>query len=366
MGVKSLGRKLLTTIFAAAILAIPAPLSDIDAHASYPVDTPEEQLHDGISSIFNYNALESDISLRCDDKTILRSQRAEKPRSRNTEIQGKSSQGDLFLPSLVHRSPRLTEDNQNKVREILDTIPAHQKDLFFTNGGTWVFTEHTLVEALPEYDNHSKTDPDTGDVSYPYYESYVGVYIHGEKRVYVTFNLADVSVFKQDNQIIKSIGYRPPRNDLTGTAHHEIGHFFNYLIAERYMQLQTPDGQTAGSVSESAQFDEAYKADVQDLLQKSKDDPDLDLTRLSYYLTEEYEQTQLGGDHETLSRAKSEALAELWSEISGYGDNNIRDIFPRSYLVLTDIDLELQKAYEAKGQSCILTNSGIAFDLPSI
>ena len=354
MGKSDPFNKLMLAFVAAVALVVALPVNESNSYDTPPEPTPTTEEAQGLSAIFNSRSLENNYGRSCQDISAMRDAQVEPPSQASTP--------DAFrqrLARTTYYSPHLTTEHRTEAQTISMDLDDYQESLLFMHGGSWVFTEHSLVEALPDYDDVVKTDPVTGDItSYPYYEDYVGLYRSHERRLYVTFGIGDVSTTQENGTLIKSVAFREPAGTAISTADHEYGHFLDHIIGTYYLQGSEAD---TPRFSSTDLFTQAYLADVAHIMVGGYATSDI-----SYYLPAHFADEVLGGDHEDINRARQEAFAELWSEVTGSGDNDIQNRFPQSYALTQEINEIMQNAYEQNGTKCIFTEGGIAFNTPSI
>lgn len=354
MGESDPFNKLMLVFAAAVALVFALPIHNGNSDTPLPETDPVTEEVQDLSTIFNRAALENNYSRSCEEKSGMRAGQVEPPSQESTP--------DAFqqrLTRTTYYSPSLTDEHRAEAATISASMEDFQENLFFMHGGTWVFTEHSLVEALPEYDDVVKTDPSTGDItSYPYYEDYVGLYRNHERRLYVTFSIGDVTTSQEDGTIVKSIAFRDVAAPAQSTADHEYGHFLDHIIGTYYLQ---GSAENADRFSSTDLFQQAYLEDVAHIIAGGYSTSDI-----SYYLPTHFANEAAGGDHEDIGRARKEAFAELWSEATGTGDQSIQNRFPRSFALTQEIQNILQDSHQENATQCIFTEGGIAFNAPSI
>jgi len=225
-------------------------------------------------------------------------------------------------------SPHLSAQERQEAEEVLNSVPPHVMDLFYTLGGVAIFTEYSLVEALPAYATAKDED------KYPYYNVYVGLYRGGEKRVFMTFSVANIEERRQGPVIT---GYRPIHDSKYRVFHHEIGHFIDDVIGEHgspfieFGQIKFSDRQ---------EFVRRITEDLNALAASNRGQAELSWR--SYFLPKEHNGVPLYGQKDNAGDIRGEVFAELWAEVHGHGVYRLREYFPRTYELVNALNNDLK------------------------
>lgn len=228
-------------------------------------------------------------------------------------------------------SPHLSPQNRREAEAVLNSIPRHIMDLFYSTGGVALFTERSLVEALPGYASTQENG------RYPYLDVYVGLYRGGERRVFLTFNTAE---FRQNGRTLEITGYRPVFDNRYRVFHHEIGHFIDDIIGE----LGAPVLEFGRyRFSDRQEYVDRLTQDMNDLIAANRNRGELSWR--SYFLPKEYRGVELFGQKDSIDDIRGEVFAELWAEVSGHGTHNLRSFFPRTYALVYALNEDLKRLH---------------------
>lgn len=235
-------------------------------------------------------------------------------------------------------SPHLSPASRREAEAVFNSMPRHVMDLFYTLGGVSLFTERSLVEALPDSAREKK------DNRYPYYNVYVGLYRNHEKRAFVTFKIAEIA---ERNGVPQVTGYKPVLDKRTRVFHHEIGHFINDVIGE----LGSPFFEFgAYRFSDRAEFIARLRQDLDALAVANRTQAELKWR--SYFLPKNHNGVSLFGSKDDLGDIGSEVFAELWAETQGHGVFNLKSFFPRTYALVEALNEDLKYLHANRGPSC--------------
>ncbi|MCB9991129.1 MAG: hypothetical protein H6867_07085 [Rhodospirillales bacterium] len=309
---------------------------------------PDKPDDTDLSALFNRQAVAETYAISCDMRDFVREASYRTPSRRYTSDDFRGGSANI---TAIY-SPHLSAEDRLKAEQFLDTIPGHVGDLFYKQGGVFVFTSQSLAEALPGYADHKDKHG-----NYPYQNNYVGLYRGNEKRVFVTFGLANIEK-TDDGFEIK--GYRPYGGNKIGVFHHELGHYIDDMLGGLGRKERTSDPNDIlqhlqahrhdDRFTDTAAFREALEADFEELVKKPH--ADYALKFRSYFLPDSYKGTKLYGQKDSWDDTGSEVFAELWSEVHGYGTYDLAYYFPRTYQIVKDVDRELRQIYEQNKREC--------------
>lgn len=341
----------LTRIFSAAAL-----VAFLASCASTSVDIRKEigtTTGTPLQDHFNTAALVQDTTQACYEKQEMRDDNVRRHVFRDTPDAFKKKGNDLVI-----MSPRLSDSQVREANRLVADIPDHLQDLFYMHGGVWVFTRDSLVEALPRYGDSRFEDDDGIN---PFYESYSGLYIDNERRLYMPFNIGDVRTKTVNGEEVKDVRYYPLRTNKYRTLHHEYGHFLDSILGLEYTEREHR-GRTHHFVETDA-FKEAFDKDMRALHSKIRRG-EINREAYSYFLPATYGGEAYGGEHTDLIRAKKELLAGVWAELMGEWSRStdMQSNFPTVYALLEYANQTIKDNYEQRAQQCDYSRDGQATD----
>ncbi len=321
---RGLSLKPMAALLLASFIAA-TPLQDNEANAN----------SNSLSAEFNRKAVARSYAMACDERDYLRDANIKEPSQRSTPKYFKKKLSDIAL-----YSPLLKPEEKEAAERLMESIPDYARDLFYTQGGVFIFTAQALAEALPDYSDYRKKDG-----SLPYQNTYVGLYIYSEKRAYLTFY---TGVLDKNGQVI---GYEVMDGNKPRIFHHEIGHFLDDVLGE----VGAPFFEFgAKRFTDRDSFKDSLKADMDALVDDNKSFTVKDFERRSYFLPETHKEKPLYGKRKGYLDTRKEVFAELWAETQGRGVYNLYKYFPRTYKLMQDMDKELQQLYSKNTKSCDL------------
>lgn len=233
-------------------------------------------------------------------------------------------------------SPYMDDEAKLIARKMIGSVPDYVMDLFYQQGGVFIFTSRSLVEALPNYADYIDEKGQR-----PYHNYYVGLYFGDEKRIMVTFNLA--RIVEDRNGGYQILDYEP-LNGKFRVFHHELGHYIDDALGE----LGT--GEPSKKFTDSQNFLKALEADLVEIARAGHSKALLKY--LDYFLPEEYKGVKLFGRKGHWPAIRGEVFAELWAEIQGHGVYELNKYFPRTYELIRQVDRELRLLRAANGRDC--------------
>lgn len=300
---------------------------------------------------FNTAALIQDTTQSCYAKENMRADNVRRHVFNSTPDAFKKKGNDLVI-----LSPKLSDSQRREAQRLVADIPDHLQDLFYMHGGVWVFTRDSLVEALPVFGQDRYEDENGIN---PFYESYSGLYIDNERRLYMPFNIGDVRERTVNGETFKDIRYYPLRTNKYRTLHHEYGHFLDSILGQEYVEREHR-GRTHHFVETDA-FKEAFDKDMKALHDKIRRGQ-INTSSYSYFLPATYDGEAYGGEHTNLIRAKKELLAGVWAELMGEWSRstNMEGNFPTVYALLEYANQTIKDNYEQRANQCDYTQDGSA------
>jgi hypothetical protein len=290
-----------------------------------------------VSASFNKKALADQLALSCTERTERRRQSMRPPFSPNTPPEY-MPQGTQFLIKLQN----MNSHRRPVADRIFKNLGDHIKDIAYINGVVYVFP-HVVGEASPVL----------GDD--PGYYNDAGLYIALERRAYIPFDKADITVAPDGKITVNK--YIDSSRDRERMINHESGHMADDILGQFSLNSVGADGNSR--LSNRQDYTDAFDSDMDALLASGRNG-DPDVLRRGYYLPVKFKDKDVGGIQEDIQRVRREVFAELWAEANGHSPNHMSDVYPKAYKVVKSLNKFLKDMHDQAPVKCRYTQDGQA------
>jgi hypothetical protein len=232
---------------------------------------------------------------------------------------------------LVVYSPYLTAEQRQTVERLIASVPAYALPIAWRGGAVYVFTRHSIVEAVPAL-----------TVEKDWFQDF-GLYMQVERRLYVPFEKGEGLTWKRGHRGYTVYRWVPSKRDQFRVINHETGHMIDEMLGAYSLDSKGEDGQYR--LSNRPDYLAATRSDLSRLTSPHSPLSLQKIRKLGYYMPPRFNGIRIGAQP-TEQRARREVFAELWAEVHGYDKNQLSRAYPDTFEVVK-IFADFLKAQDA-------------------